>query len=157
MHLLAEGSLELYDLVQSRTIYSLSFTRGAKRITLAYVTRTRKHKGKAGWMISCHIRLRTKQEQQGVGSDAARTKELPASVSNFEQHRVLAPKCVKARSGNQCIKGIVSWVWEQLQWNPSDRSEEFRTAGAYFYSFLMPFSCFNSKKAIFGGFSFDSM
>ncbi len=44
------------------------------------------------------------------------------------------------------IKGIVSRVWEQLQWHPSDRSEEFRTAGAYFYSLFMPFSCFNSKK-----------
>jgi hypothetical protein len=101
------------------------------------------------------------------------------------------------------LKGIVSWVWEQLQWNPSDRSEEFctarayftpfwchfhvlilkkhsvtvshltvtlqmmsnswrslcewlSTAGAYFYSLLMTFSCFNSKKAFCGGFSFDS-
>jgi hypothetical protein len=53
-------------------------------------------------------------------------------------------------------KRIVSRVWEQLQWNPSDRSEEFRTAGAYFYSLLMPFLCFNSKKAYCGGFSFDS-
>ncbi len=54
------------------------------------------------------------------------------------------------------LKGIVSRVWEQLQWNPSDRSEVFRIAGAYFYSLLTPFSCFNSKKAFCGGFSFDS-
>jgi hypothetical protein len=50
----------------------------------------------------------------------------------------------------------VSQVLEQLQWNPSDRSEEFRTAGAYFYSLFMPFSCFKSEKAFCGGFSFDS-
>jgi hypothetical protein len=54
------------------------------------------------------------------------------------------------------LKGIVSRFREQLQWNPSDRSEEFRTAGAYFYSLLMPFSCFSYKKAFCGGFSFDS-
>ncbi len=54
------------------------------------------------------------------------------------------------------VKGIVSRVWEQLQWNPSDRSEEFRTAGAYFYSLLVPFSRLNSKKAFCAGFSFDS-
>ncbi len=56
----------------------------------------------------------------------------------------------------QGLKGIVSRLWEQLQWNPSDRSEEFRTAEAYFYSLLMPFSCFTSKKAFCGSFSFDS-
>ncbi len=33
----------------------------------------------------------------------------------------------------------MSRVWEQLQWHPSDRSEEFRIAGAYFYSLLSPF------------------
>ncbi len=54
------------------------------------------------------------------------------------------------------LKGIVLLVLEQLQLNPSDRSEEFRTAGTYFYSLSMPFSCFNSKKALCGGFSFDS-
>ncbi len=54
------------------------------------------------------------------------------------------------------FKGIVSRVWEQLQWHPSDRSEEFRITGAYFYSLLIPFSCFNSKKTHYSGFSFDS-
>jgi hypothetical protein len=54
------------------------------------------------------------------------------------------------------IKEIESRVLEQLQWNPSDRSEEFRVAGAYFYSLFLPFSCFNSKKACRGSFSFDS-
>jgi hypothetical protein len=54
------------------------------------------------------------------------------------------------------LKGIVSRVWGQLQWIPSDRSEEFRIAGAYIYSLLTLFSCFNSKKACFGGFLFDS-
>ncbi len=38
----------------------------------------------------------------------------------------------------------------------SIRSEECRVVGAYFYSVLVPFSCFNWKKAWFGGFSFDS-
>jgi hypothetical protein len=55
-------------------------------------------------------------------------------------------KTVVSSTSVQGFKGIVSRVWEQLQWNPNDRSEEFRTAGAYFYSLLMPFSCFNSKK-----------
>ncbi len=50
----------------------------------------------------------------------------------------------------------MSRVWEQLIWNPSDKSEEFRIAGTYFYSLLMPFTWFNSKKACFGGFSFDN-
>ena len=54
------------------------------------------------------------------------------------------------------IKGIVSRDWERLQWFPSVRSEECRVTGAYFYSILMPFWCFNSKKACFCGFSFDS-
>jgi hypothetical protein len=54
------------------------------------------------------------------------------------------------------LKGIVCRVWEQLQWHPSDRSEEFRIAGAYFYALFIPFSCFNSKKACCSGFSFDS-
>jgi hypothetical protein len=55
-----------------------------------------------------------------------------------------------------CLKGIVSRVGEQLQWIPSDRSEEFRIAGTYYYLLLMPFLCFDPKAACFGGFSFDS-
>ncbi len=54
------------------------------------------------------------------------------------------------------FKGILSRVREQLQWHPSDRSEEFRITEAYFYSLLIPFSCFNSKKACCSSFSFDS-
>jgi hypothetical protein len=54
------------------------------------------------------------------------------------------------------LKGIVSRVWEQLQWHPSDKSEEFSIAGAYFYSLLITFSCFNSQNACCSGFSFDS-
>jgi hypothetical protein len=38
----------------------------------------------------------------------------------------------------------------------SVRSEECRVAGAYLYSVLMTFSCFTSKNACFGDFSFDS-
>jgi hypothetical protein len=34
--------------------------------------------------------------------------------------------------------------------------KKLRIAGAYFYCFLMPFSCFNFLKASFVGFSFDS-
>ncbi len=52
------------------------------------------------------------------------------------------------------IKGIVSRDWEQIQWIPSDWSEECRVAGAYFVPVLMPFSCFNLKNAWFGSFSF---
>jgi hypothetical protein len=45
------------------------------------------------------------------------------------------------------VKGIVSRDWEQMQWIPSDRSEECRVAGTYFFLFRwMPFSCINSKK-----------
>jgi hypothetical protein len=36
------------------------------------------------------------------------------------------------------------------------RSEECRVAGEYFIPIFIPFSCFNSKNACFGGFSFDS-
>jgi hypothetical protein len=54
------------------------------------------------------------------------------------------------------IKGIVSRDWEQIQWIPSDWSEECRVAGAYFSPVLKPFLCFNLKNACFGGFSFDS-
>ncbi len=54
------------------------------------------------------------------------------------------------------FKGIVSQDWEKIQWIPSDRFEEWRVAGAYFFPDLMPFSCLNSKNACFGSFSFDS-
>jgi hypothetical protein len=54
------------------------------------------------------------------------------------------------------FKGIVCQDWEQIQWIPSAKSEECRVAGAYFFPVLMPLSCFNSKNACFGGFSFDS-
>jgi hypothetical protein len=50
----------------------------------------------------------------------------------------------------------VSGDWEWIQWIIIVRSEECRVAGAYLYSVLMPFSCFISKNACFGGFSFDS-
>ncbi len=39
------------------------------------------------------------------------------------------------------LKGIVSRDWEQIQWIPSDRFEECRVAGAYFFSVLKPFLC----------------
>ncbi len=54
------------------------------------------------------------------------------------------------------LKGIVSWDWDWLEWIVNERSKELRIAGAYFYCFLMPFSCFNLQKASFVGFSFDS-
>jgi hypothetical protein len=54
------------------------------------------------------------------------------------------------------FKGIVSRDGEQIQWIPSDRTEEYRVAGAYLFTVLMPFLCFNLKNACFGGFSFDS-
>ncbi len=54
------------------------------------------------------------------------------------------------------LKGIVSWDWDWLEWIVNERSKELRIAGAYFYCFLMPFSCFNYQKASFVGFSFDS-
>ncbi len=54
------------------------------------------------------------------------------------------------------LQGIVSRDSEQIQWIPNDRSEECRVTGAYFFPVVMPFSCFNSKNACFGGFSFDS-
>ncbi len=45
---------------------------------------------------------------------------------------------------------------ELLQWILIDGSVEYKVVGAYFYSFAMPCSCFNSKKACFRGFLFDS-
>ncbi len=41
------------------------------------------------------------------------------------------------------LKGIVSWDWDWLEWIVNERSKGLRVAGAYFYCFLMPFSCFN--------------
>jgi hypothetical protein len=41
---------------------------------------------------------------------------------------------VQVASAASLIKGIVSRVWEQFQWIlKSDRSEEFRIAGAYLF------------------------
>jgi hypothetical protein len=37
----------------------------------------------------------------------------------------------------------VSWDWDWLEWIVNERSKELTAAGAYFYCFLMPFSCFN--------------
>ncbi len=55
------------------------------------------------------------------------------------------------------IKGIVSWDWDWLEWIVNEISKELRIAGAYFYCFLMPFSCFNlKKKTSFVCFLFDS-
>jgi hypothetical protein len=34
--------------------------------------------------------------------------------------------------------------------------KNFRDVGAHFYPVLMPFSCFNYKRACIGDFSFDS-
>ncbi len=39
----------------------------------------------------------------------------------------------------QCLKGIVSRDWEQIQWIPSGWSEECRVAGAYFFPFWSHF------------------
>jgi hypothetical protein len=66
------------------------------------------------------------------------------------------PGYISSPSQEQRLKGIVSGDWEQIQWIPSDKSEECRVAGAYFFLILMSFSCFNLKNACFGGFSFDS-
>jgi hypothetical protein len=44
------------------------------------------------------------------------------------------------------LKWIVSRVWWQLQWIPSDRSEEFRIARAYFYSLWCCFHVLITKK-----------
>jgi hypothetical protein len=69
------------------------------------------------------------------------------TIDSVDHNRTLGSRHNRGGKKVMYLKGIVSQVREQLQWNPSDRSEEFRTAGAYFYSLLMPFSCFSSKKA----------
>ena len=42
-----------------------------------------------------------------------------------------------------CLKGIVSRDWGELQMIPVDSLEVFSIAGSYFYSFLTTFSCLN--------------
>jgi hypothetical protein len=56
----------------------------------------------------------------------------------------------------QTVKRIVSRDRVWIQWILTVRSEECRVAGEYFYSALMPFSCFNLKNVCFGCFSLDS-
>ncbi len=78
--------------------------------------------------------------------------------NHFRAFFLCSLRCANTTGDEICtpLKGIVSRDWEQIQWIPSDRSEECRVAGAYFFPILMSFSCLNSKNACFGGFSFDS-